>query len=140
LEKEKIFMKKAKIVLGLLVLLLTLGLVLAGCDTGTGGTTDSGENNNGSGNGSGGGDGGSSSGLAGTNWEAGSGEYLYFLSESTWARYSDSEGLVALSTMSTYSRSGNTITFNLRGGGTSTGTISGNTIHAFGRSYTKILY
>jgi hypothetical protein len=132
-------MKKAKfIVLGLLVFLLTVGLVLAGCDTGT----NNGGNSSGSGNegdsGSGnGGDNGSSSSLAGTDWTAGSGEYLYFLDENTWARNSDSEGLTIWDTMSTYSRSGNTITFNLMSGGTNTGTVSGNTIHAFGRSYTK---
>jgi hypothetical protein len=126
MEKMK---RKLVLVLGVM---LVLGLVMTGCDDGSGNTTTP-NGNNGSGNGGNS----SSSSLGGTDWEAGSGEYLYFLDGSTWARNSDSEGLTIWNTMSTYSRSGNTIKFNLMTGGTSTGTISGNTILAFGRSYTK---
>jgi hypothetical protein len=123
-------MKKANLIV--FGLLLTWGLILAGCDTGMndgGNSSEPGEGNSDS-----------SSSLAGTDWTAGAGEYLYFLSENNWARNNDSEGVTIWNSISTYSYSGNVITFNLLGGGTSTGTISGNTIRAFGRSYTKNIH
>jgi hypothetical protein len=107
----------------MLVVLLALGLVLAGCDTGTGGGSGGGGDDL---DGTTGGSGGSGDNLDGTTWMGSGG----FLDDATLTlNYPNFEIVsTAVNETGTYTVSGTTVTFTESSGETLTGSISGNTL------------
>jgi hypothetical protein len=130
-------MKSKPFFVGILAMALVLGMTVIGCDNGTPGGDNTGNDDNNTGNG------GASNSLAGTTWRAPSTkgapdgyQTLTFGTDgTTWILVDDH------TFNGTYSVSGNTITFHMAfwGTGTSTGTIiDDNTLEMDGDIFRKI--